>query len=104
MKNRRLLIGLLLTTLCVTGCQEPVNSSNNSSTNDVSVTDSNTSTTSSPSEEVVDYGTLTVKDMVAYVGNRPKAIEFTFFCIFRTIYSRQSTKQMQKPYRAVHRQ
>ena len=78
MKNRRLLIGLLLTTLCVTGCQEPVNSSNNSSTNDVSVTDSNTSTTSSPSEEVVDYGTLTVKDMVAYVGNRPKAIEFTF--------------------------
>ena len=78
MKNRRLLIGMLLTTLCVAGCQEPVNSSNNSSTNDVSVTDSNSSTTSSPYEDVVDYGTLTVKDMVAYVGNRPKAIEFTF--------------------------
>ena len=78
MKNRRLLIGMLLTTLCVAGCQGPVNSSNNSSTNDVSVTDSNSSTTSSPFEDVVDYGTLTVKDMVAYVGNRPKAIEFTF--------------------------
>ena len=69
---------MLLTTLCVAGCQGPVNSSNNSSTNDVSVTDSNSSTTSSPYEDVVDYGTLTVKDMVAYVGNRPKAIEFTF--------------------------
>ena len=78
MKTRRLLVGLLLTTLCVAGCQEPVDSSNNSSTNDVSITESNSSTTSSPSEEVVDYGTLTVKDMVAYVGNKPKAIDFSF--------------------------
>lgn len=78
MKTRRLLVGLLLTTLCVAGCQKPVDSSNNSSTNDVSITESNSSTTSSPSEEVVDYGTLTVKDMVAYVGNKPKAIDFSF--------------------------
>lgn len=78
MRTRRLLVGLLLTTLCVAGCQEPVDSSNNSSTNDVSITESNSSTTSSPSEEVVDYGTLTVKDMVAYVGNKPKAIDFSF--------------------------
>lgn len=77
MKKQGLLIGLLLTTLCVASCQQPGSSNNNSSTNDVSITDSNSSTTSS-NEEVVDYGTLTVKDMVAYVGNKPKAINYAF--------------------------